>query len=113
MRPGRRAVFLDRDGTLIRDVGYPRDPAAVELLPGAAEALARLRRDGYLLVVVTSAGASAVRSDNVSAIGATACRSASARARFTRSARPRPTARRASARGGPTAWVSAGTLPMP
>ena len=29
-------LFLDRDATLIRDTVYPRDPAAVELLPGAA-----------------------------------------------------------------------------
>src|SRR5207237_3759859 len=33
----RRALFLDRDGTLIIDVGYPRDPAQVELIPGAAD----------------------------------------------------------------------------
>jgi histidinol-phosphate phosphatase family protein len=35
-------VFLDRDGTLIEDTGYVADPAAVRLLPGAAEAVARL-----------------------------------------------------------------------
>jgi histidinol phosphatase-like enzyme len=32
------AAFLDRDGTLIRDVGYPSDPDRVEILPGAARA---------------------------------------------------------------------------
>lgn len=49
-----RAIFLDRDGTLIRDVGYPSDPAAVELLPGATRALRELSRAGYLLVVVSN-----------------------------------------------------------
>ena len=39
----RPAVFLDRDGTLIEHVHYLSDPALVRLLPGAAEALRRLR----------------------------------------------------------------------
>ena len=51
---GRPAVFLDRDGTLIEDVGYPRDPETVRLLEGAVEALAALRRAGYALVVVSN-----------------------------------------------------------
>jgi len=51
---GRPAAFLDRDGTLIRDTDYPRDPALVELLPGAADALRELRRRGYALVVVSN-----------------------------------------------------------
>lgn len=51
---GRPALFLDRDGTLIVDVGYPRDPAQVELLPGAAEALAEAARAGYALVIVSN-----------------------------------------------------------
>ena len=50
----RRAVFLDRDGTLIEDVGYPRDPDLVRLLPGVAEGLAALRKAGFLLVVVSN-----------------------------------------------------------
>jgi D-glycero-D-manno-heptose 1,7-bisphosphate phosphatase len=55
VRNGRRpAVFLDRDGTLIEDVGYPRDPEAVRLLEGAPEALAALRRAGFALVVVSN-----------------------------------------------------------
>jgi D-glycero-D-manno-heptose 1,7-bisphosphate phosphatase len=49
-----RAVFLDRDGTLMEDVGYPRDPADVRLLDGAAEALAQLRQAGYRLVVISN-----------------------------------------------------------
>jgi D-glycero-D-manno-heptose 1,7-bisphosphate phosphatase len=50
-KPG---VFLDRDGTLIRDVGYPNDPESVHLIEGAAEALAELRRRGFSLVVVSN-----------------------------------------------------------
>lgn len=54
MRPARPALFLDRDGTLIEDVGYPRDPRRVRLLPGAADALARLARLGFALVIVSN-----------------------------------------------------------
>ncbi len=50
----QRAVFLDRDGTIIIDRGYPRDPALVELLPGAANGLTILRERGLLLVVVSN-----------------------------------------------------------
>ncbi len=54
--PGTRraAVFLDRDGTLIEDTGYLRNPDDVRLLPGAAEALRELDEQGFLLVVVTN-----------------------------------------------------------
>ncbi|HWO43605.1 MAG TPA: HAD family hydrolase [Candidatus Eisenbacteria bacterium] len=48
------AVFLDRDGTLVRDVGYLRRPEELEILPRAAEALARLRQGGLKIVVVTN-----------------------------------------------------------
>lgn len=50
----RRAVFLDRDGTLIVDRPYLSDPARIELLPGVIDGLARLRDAGYLLVVATN-----------------------------------------------------------
>lgn len=64
----RKAVFLDRDDTLIRRVGPPNstpdasagdlvDPKKVELIPGAAEACRRLSAGGYALVVVTNQGA--------------------------------------------------------
>jgi D-glycero-D-manno-heptose 1,7-bisphosphate phosphatase len=55
-----RAVFLDRDGTLTRAVvreGRPYPPSSVdglEVLPGVAEGLARLRAAGFLLIVVTN-----------------------------------------------------------
>lgn len=52
----RRALFLDRDGTLIVDVGYPRDPDQVELLPGAAAALAALPAEIALVIVTNQSG---------------------------------------------------------
>lgn len=50
----RGAVFLDRDGTLVHDPGYLHDPAAVRLLPGVAEGLARLAAAGWPLVLVSN-----------------------------------------------------------
>jgi len=50
----RLALFLDRDGTLIRHVHYLHDPAAVELLPGVGAALARAKKLGYLLFLHTN-----------------------------------------------------------
>jgi D-glycero-D-manno-heptose 1,7-bisphosphate phosphatase len=47
-------VFLDRDGTLIEEVGYIRDPADVRVLPGAAAAVRRMAAAGYLLAVVSN-----------------------------------------------------------
>lgn len=51
---GRRAVFLDRDGTIIEDVAYLRDKDQVHLLPGAADAIKRLNESGFLAIVVTN-----------------------------------------------------------
>jgi histidinol-phosphate phosphatase family protein len=51
---GRAAVFLDRDGTVIAEKHYLHDPAGVELLPGAAEGLRRMREMGLLLVLVSN-----------------------------------------------------------
>lgn len=51
---GRAAVFLDRDGTIIRDAEYLGDPAGVELLDGAAHAVARLNAAGVPVIVVTN-----------------------------------------------------------
>ncbi len=50
----RRAVFLDRDGTIIEDISYPRDPAQIRLLPGAAGAVRRLNGAGLLAIVATN-----------------------------------------------------------
>lgn len=54
MAAGRPVVFLDRDGTLIEEVGYVNHPSRVRLLPGAAGAVARLRAAGHAVVVVTN-----------------------------------------------------------
>jgi D-glycero-D-manno-heptose 1,7-bisphosphate phosphatase len=54
MRP---AVFLDRDGTIIRNVRHLADPRGVELLRGAADAIARLRHAGYPCVVISNQSA--------------------------------------------------------
>ena len=48
------AVFLDRDGTLVEDVPYNADPARVVPVPGAVEALARLRAAGVPLALVSN-----------------------------------------------------------
>ena len=50
----RRAAFLDRDGTIIEDVGYLRDSAEVCLLPRAGEAIARLKKNNFVVVLVTN-----------------------------------------------------------
>jgi len=48
------ALFIDRDGTVIEDVGYPSDPQQVRLLPGAAEGLRAMRARGVPVVMVTN-----------------------------------------------------------
>lgn len=50
----RTAAFVDRDGTIIRDANYIRDPNDVALLPGAASAIARLNGAGVAVIVVTN-----------------------------------------------------------
>lgn len=47
-------IFLDRDGTLNPDPGYIRSPEQFELFPGVAEALARLKKAGARLILVTN-----------------------------------------------------------
>ncbi|MFO7958981.1 MAG: HAD family hydrolase [Candidatus Brocadiia bacterium] len=53
----RRAVFLDRDGTLIEDVGYLNRADQLRVLPGVPAALRDLRAAGFLLIVVTNQSA--------------------------------------------------------
>ncbi len=48
------AVFLDRDGTLIEEVGYLDRPERVELYPYSAEAIRALNRAGLRIVMVTN-----------------------------------------------------------
>jgi D-glycero-D-manno-heptose 1,7-bisphosphate phosphatase len=49
-----KAVFLDRDGTLIRDVGYCFKAEDVELLEGVGKLLPKLKSAGFKLVIVTN-----------------------------------------------------------
>jgi D-glycero-D-manno-heptose 1,7-bisphosphate phosphatase len=51
MRP---AVFIDKDGTLVRDVPYNVDPARIRLTPGAGPALKLLQESGFALIVITN-----------------------------------------------------------
>jgi len=50
----KRGVFLDRDGTIIQERGYLSDPAAIELIPGAARAIRLINRLGLPAVVVSN-----------------------------------------------------------
>lgn len=52
--PRLAMLFLDRDGTLMADVGYPKDPADVRLLTGAAEAVRELVGLGFVPAVVSN-----------------------------------------------------------
>lgn len=48
------AVFVDRDGTLMEEVGFCGDPQGVKLIPGASTALRQLREQGFRIVIVTN-----------------------------------------------------------
>ena len=50
----KRAVFLDRDGTIIRDKGYLKDPNGIEMMPGAVETLKALCREGWKLIIISN-----------------------------------------------------------
>src|SRR5574344_3001209 len=49
----QKAVFLDRDGTINKKNGFITKPEQFELLPGAAEAIKKINKSGYLAIVVT------------------------------------------------------------
>lgn len=50
----RKAIFLDRDGTINRYVGFLRDIDSFELLEGVSEAIKMINNSGYLCIVVTN-----------------------------------------------------------
>ena len=50
------AVFLDRDGTLIEDVGYLKDPSDVVFFPGTFKALRKMQRHFFLFIVTNQPG---------------------------------------------------------
>jgi heptosyltransferase-2 len=51
---GSPAAFLDRDGTIIEDLGYLGDPEGIRFIPGAMDALRALQRTGFRLILVTN-----------------------------------------------------------
>jgi D-glycero-D-manno-heptose 1,7-bisphosphate phosphatase len=51
---GRRAVFIDRDGTISEEVGYVNHPARYRVFPYASEAVKLLNDAGWLAVLVTN-----------------------------------------------------------
>jgi len=53
-RGKRKAVFLDRDGTLNTEVGHLRHPDQLELMDGVAAAVKRLNQSGYVTIVATN-----------------------------------------------------------
>jgi len=50
----KRAIFLDRDGVINREVGYLSDPNYFKFIEGSIEALRVLKQKGYLLIVITN-----------------------------------------------------------
>ncbi|WP_119154899.1 D-glycero-alpha-D-manno-heptose-1,7-bisphosphate 7-phosphatase [Caldimonas tepidiphila] len=67
--PGRPAIFLDKDGTLVEDVPYNVDPALLRFTPRAVEALRLLAGHGYALVVVTNQPGIALGRFDAAALG--------------------------------------------
>ncbi len=69
--PKPAAVLFDRDGTLVTDVAYNGDPERVELMPGAREAVDRLRSEGVPTAVVSNqsgVGRGTITLDQVEAV---------------------------------------------
>jgi D-glycero-D-manno-heptose 1,7-bisphosphate phosphatase len=52
--PARPAVFLDRDGVVVEEVGYLHKPGDVRFIPGALESIASFNQAGLLVVMVTN-----------------------------------------------------------
>ena len=65
MKDAPTAVFLDRDGTIIEDVHFIKSPKQVRVIPGAAEAIARINAAGALAIVVTNQSGIARRLSSV------------------------------------------------
>lgn len=49
-----KAIFLDRDGTIIIDKHYLKDPGEIEFLPGAIDALKELQTNNFKLYIITN-----------------------------------------------------------
>lgn len=78
----KKAVFLDRDNTIIDDPGYLVDPGAVKLLPGADLAIRTLAKAGFKIIVVTNQSGIArglITEEGLKTIHAEMCRQLSSR----------------------------------
>ena len=53
-RAKSRAVFIDRDGTIMHDADYCSDPVQVQIFSGVPEALRRLKAKGFKLIIITN-----------------------------------------------------------
>lgn len=51
---GKKAVLVDRDDTIVKDVPYCNDPNKLQILPGVPKAIARLKDAGYLVIMITN-----------------------------------------------------------
>jgi D-glycero-D-manno-heptose 1,7-bisphosphate phosphatase len=49
-----KAVFLDRDGTIIEDSGYINSPEQIKFIPGSIEAIKKLNEAGYKVVIISN-----------------------------------------------------------
>jgi len=49
-----KAVFLDRDGTIIEDIGYPHERSKIKFLPRVSKAVRLLNENGFKVIVVTN-----------------------------------------------------------
>lgn len=49
-----RAVFLDRDGTIIEEVGYLNDPGKMQLLPYSCSSIKTLNQNGFYVIVISN-----------------------------------------------------------
>ncbi len=49
-----KAVFLDRDGTIIEDVGYVHEEDKIKFLPGVSEAIKLLNKSGFKVIIITN-----------------------------------------------------------
>jgi D-glycero-D-manno-heptose 1,7-bisphosphate phosphatase len=49
-----KAVFLDRDGTIIEDSGYINSPEQIKFIPGSIEAIRKLNDAGYKVVIISN-----------------------------------------------------------
>lgn len=51
---GRKAVFIDRDDTIVKDIPHCTDPDLIRLFPGVSESIAKLNNAGYLVILITN-----------------------------------------------------------